>query len=109
MIPYLMLAATIGLEIVATSFLKASDGFTRPLPSLLVVVGYVGSFYMLSQVLKHLSLSVTYATWSGVGTAAVALVGAIVWHESMDWPRVAGLILVIAGVVLLNATGSAAH
>lgn len=109
MMPYLMLAVTIASEIFATASLKASHGFTRPIPSLFVLLGYGLSFFMLSQVLKHLSLGVAYATWSGVGTAVVALIGVLVWRESFDWIRAAGLLLVIAGVVVLNATGSGAH
>lgn len=67
MLPYFLLALSIGLELFATTMLKASDGFTRPLKTIACVFGYVGSFYTLTHVLKYIPLSVTYATWSGVG------------------------------------------
>lgn len=99
------LVLAIACELVATACLKASLGFTRPWPSLLVVVGYAAAFYFLSITLKALPISVAYAIWSGVGTLGMALVGALLWKEPMDRTRVAAILLIVAGVVLLNLAG----
>jgi small multidrug resistance pump len=89
-------------EIVATASLKASNGFTRPLFTVLVVLGYGAAFYLLSLSIKHIPLGIAYAIWSGVGTVGAALVGVLVWQEVINLPRAIGMLLIIAGVVLLN-------
>lgn len=99
---WLYLGVAIVSEVVATSALKAAEGFTRPLPSLVVVVGYGIAFYCLSVVLRTLPLGVTYAIWSGVGVALVALVGWLVYGQSLDLAAVIGLTLIVAGVIVLN-------
>ncbi len=99
---WLYLGVAIVSEVVATSALKAAEGFTRPLPSLVVVVGYGIAFYCLSVVLRTLPLGVTYAIWSGVGVALVALVGWLVYGQSLDLAVVIGLTLIVAGVIVLN-------
>jgi len=81
---YLMLAIAIVAEVVATSSLKASEGFTRMLPSVLVVAGYVTSFYLLPQIMKTLPVGVVYAIWCGVGIVAVALVGQVLYKQMLD-------------------------
>ncbi|MFE9614041.1 DMT family transporter [Streptomyces sp. NPDC006012] len=103
--PYLLLALAIASEICATSCLKLTEGYTRLLPTVAVAVGYVVSFVLLGRALKNLPVSVAYAVWSGVGTAAVAAVGAVAFGESLGWPQWLGVALVIAGVVLLNVNG----
>lgn len=99
---YLFLAVAIASEIFATSILKATDGFTRLWPSLGVIVGYGLAFYTLSLALKQLPLSVSYAIWSGIGTACTAVIGVIVWKQPLNAPMIAGIALIIAGVILLN-------
>lgn len=99
---YLILALTIVAEVFATSFLKASEGFTRLGPSLAVVVGYGLAFFGLSIVLKTIPVGVAYAIWSGAGTALVAVVGWIVYRQALDAAGVVGIALIIAGVVVLN-------
>jgi len=99
---WLYLGVAIVSEVVATSALKAAEGFTRLLPSLVVVVGYGIAFYCLSVVLRTLPLGVTYAIWSGVGVALVALVGWLVYRQSLDLAAVIGLTLIVAGVIVLN-------
>lgn len=99
---YVLLAGAIGAEIAATTALKFSDGFTRLWPSSIAVIGYVVSYALLSQTLKSLAVGTAYAIWAGAGTAVVAAVGMIFLHESASAPRVAGIALVIVGVVLLN-------
>ncbi len=109
MSPYLLLLTAIVVEVAATSALKASDGFTRPLPSAAVVVGYAVSFYLLALILRRLDLGLVYATWSALGTAGVAAIGVLVYGDSVNASRVAGLVLVVAGVVVLNLSGAASH
>ena len=97
---YLVLA--IVAEVIATSALKASLGFTRPLPSIIVVVGYGLAFYLLSLVLRTLPVGVAYAIWAGLGIVLVTLVGIVVFGEKPDLPAVVGIILIVAGVVMLQ-------
>lgn len=97
---YLVLA--IVAEVIATSALKASMGFTRPLPSAVVVVGYGLAFYLLSLVLRTLPVGVAYAIWAGLGIVLVTLVGIVVFGEKPDLPAVIGISLIVAGVVMLQ-------
>jgi len=99
---HLILLLAILAEVIATSALKASENFTRPLPSLLVVVGYSTAFFLLSITLKTLPIGVAYAIWSGVGTALVAVVGWLYYRQSLDFPAILGLTLIIAGTLILN-------
>ncbi|MDQ7733513.1 multidrug efflux SMR transporter [Halomonas sp. SpR1] len=97
---YLVLA--IVAEVIATSALKASVGFTRPLPSVVVVVGYGVAFYLLSLVLRTLPVGVAYAIWAGLGIVLVTLVGIVAFGEKPDLPAVVGISLIVAGVVMLQ-------
>ncbi|WP_422660414.1 DMT family transporter [Paenibacillus sp. EC2-1] len=97
---YLSLA--ILLEVFGSTMLKLSEGFTVLLPSVGVVIGFLGSFTLLSFALKSISLSAAYATWSGVGTALTAIMGVFIFQEQFSFMKVAALILVIVGIVLLN-------
>jgi small multidrug resistance pump len=99
---YLLLVLAIVAEVIATSALKASESFTRLIPSLAVVSGYGIAFTCLSLTLKTLPLGVAYAIWSGVGTALVAVVGWLVYKQALDLPAVAGIALIIAGTMVLN-------
>ncbi|MGE5703982.1 MAG: DMT family transporter [Clostridia bacterium] len=99
---YVFLLIAILLEIVATTSLKLSDGFTRLIPSIVVVIGYATSFYVLSLSLRGLPLGTAYAIWSGLGTALTVVVGIILWHESVSPLRMIGILTIIAGVVLLK-------
>ena len=105
--PALWLALAIGSEIVATVCLKVSDGFTKPIPSVVVVLGYAVSFYALSISLRTIPLGVVYAIWSGIGTAAIVVIGLLLFRETLDAVKVAGIGLIIAGVVVLNGVGAA--
>ena len=107
--PIAWLTLAIGSEIVATTSLKLSDGFTRPIPSVVVVLGYAISFYALSVTLRSLPLGLVYAVWSGVGTAAIVVIGFFVFREVLDAVKVAGIGLIIVGVVMLNGAGATAH
>lgn len=102
----LLLTVAIGAEVAATVALKASDGFSRPVPAAIVVVGYALSFWMLALVLKQLSVGTTYAVWSAAGTAAIAAIGILAYGEPANTLKLASLGLIVLGVVGLNAAGS---
>ena len=99
---WIYLAIAIVSEVVATSALKAAEGFTRLVPSVLVVVGYALAFYFLSLTLRTIPLGVAYAIWAGVGVALVALVGWVVYHQSLDIAALIGIALIVSGVIVLN-------
>ena len=99
---WVYLAVAIVSEVIATSALKAAQGFTRWLPSLLVVAGYASAFYFLSLTLRTIPLGVSYAIWAGVGVALVTLVGWALYDQRLDLPAFIGIGLIIAGVLILN-------
>ena len=99
---WIYLAIAILSEVVATSALKAAEGFTHLVPSLLVVVGYALAFYFLSLTLRTIPLGVAYAIWAGAGVALVALVGWVVYHQSLDIAALIGIALIVSGVIVLN-------
>ncbi|WP_290906113.1 multidrug efflux SMR transporter [Halomonas sp.] len=103
------LAVAILAEVVATSGLKATDGFTRPWPSLLVVFGYAVAFYMLSLVLRTIPVGIAYAIWAGLGIVLVAVVGVLVYGQRPDLPAVIGIGLIVAGVVTIQLFSSMSH
>jgi small multidrug resistance pump len=89
-------------EVTATTALKFSEGFTRLVPSIVVVVGYGLSFYLLSLSLKVIPIGVAYALWSGIGIVLTVLAGLILWREPLDWARITGIILIIGGILIIN-------
>ena len=99
---YVYLAITILAEVIAAVSLKATEEFTRPIPSIVVLVGYAVSFYFLTLVLKTLPLGVTYAIWSGVGIVLVALAGMFLYKQVPDWPAVIGMGLIVLGVAVIH-------
>ena len=99
---YIYFAVAIVTEVIATSALKASEEFTKLIPSLIVIVGYCISFYLVTLVLRTIPVGITYAIWAGVGIVLVALVGAILYKQIPDIPAVIGMGLIIAGVVIIN-------
>jgi small multidrug resistance pump len=99
---YLYLAIAILAEVVGTSALKATQGFSRFWPSVVVVLGYGVAFYFLSLALKTIPVGVAYAIWSGVGVALITLIGWVVFHQKLDGPALAGIALIVAGVVVIQ-------
>ena len=98
----LILLLAILSEVVGTVALKASEGFARLGPNVLVVIGYGLSFYLLALALKQIPLGIAYAIWSGLGTAGAVVAGILLWRESLSLAGVIGILLIIAGVILLN-------
>ena len=99
---YLYLGIAIAAEVIATSALKASDGFTRLLPSVVVALGYGVAFYFLSLVLKTVPVGVAYAIWSGAGIVLIGLIGWLVLKQPLDLPAALGMGLIIAGVAVIQ-------
>lgn len=99
---YLYLIIAIIAEVAATSALKASEEFTRLLPSLIVIVGYAASFYFLTLVLRSLPLGITYAIWSGIGIVLVTIVGTVYYKQSVDLPALIGMGLIITGAAIIH-------
>jgi small multidrug resistance pump len=105
---WLLLAIAIVAEVVGTSALKASAGFSRLVPSVVVVLGYAVAFYCLSLVLRTIPVGVAYAIWSGLGIVLITVVAWVVYDQAIDLAAVLGMGLIIAGVVVLNVfSGSA--
>lgn len=99
---YLYLAVAIVAEVIATTALKASDGFSQGWPSVITVVGYGIAFYCLALTLRVIPTGVAYAIWSGVGIVLISLVALVVYQQKLDWPAILGMVLIVAGVVVIN-------
>lgn len=100
--PYILLGAAILSELVGTTSLKLSQGFSRPLPSFGVVIGYGTAFYLVSLTLDELPLGVVYGTWAALGIVGVAAIGVVMFNEQVDVAGVVGILLIIGGVYLVN-------
>lgn len=102
-LPYLYLALAIAFEVIGTSALKASETFTRLVPSLVTLVTYTVSFVFLALSLRTIPIGIAYAIWAGLGIVLIALVGWFWFRQTLDVPALIGLALIVAGVVLVNA------
>ena len=98
---WIFLIVAITSEVIATSALKASEGFTELIPSIIVVIGYSAAFYFLSLTLKTIPVGIAYAVWSGVGVALITLIGWFVFNQRLDAPAILGILLIVTGVILL--------
>ncbi|MFI8998359.1 DMT family transporter [Streptomyces sp. NPDC053542] len=103
---YVTLGAAILVEVLATTAMKYSDGFTKLWPSVGTAVGYLVAFVLLAQTLKTMSVGTTYAIWSGAGTAVIAAIGMLFLGEAANAARLIGIALIIVGVVVLNLGGA---
>lgn len=99
---WLFLVIAILGEVVATSALKTSEGFTKLSPSIIVVVGYAITFYFLSLTLKAIPIGIAYAIWAGLGVVLVAVAGVLLFGQKLDVPAVIGIGLILAGVIVMN-------
>ncbi|WP_172294992.1 multidrug efflux SMR transporter [Pseudoruegeria sp. HB172150] len=104
---YVYLVLAVMAETIGTSALQASQQFTRPLPSILVVVGYAVSFFLLSQVLKTVPVGIAYALWSGLGIVFIALIGLAVFGQKLDLPAILGISMILGGIVVIQLFSSA--
>jgi small multidrug resistance pump len=106
--PYLHLAIAIVAEVIATSFMKLSDGFTRLVPSVVTVAGYLVAFYFLSLTLRAVPTGIAYAIWSGVGIVLITAAAWLFQDQRLDLPAIAGIVLIVAGVLLLTLLSDSA-
>ncbi len=99
---YLFLALAIIFEVVGSSFIKASDGFTKLFPTTIVAVAYLICFYFFSLALKTIPLGIAYAIWGGMGIVLTAIISVLVFKQKLDIPAIIGIVLIVAGVVVMN-------
>ena len=99
---YLSLAIAIVAEVIATSALRASTGFTVLVPSAIAIVGYVVAFYFLSLTLRTMPVGIAYALWSGVGIVLISFAGWLIYRQVLDAPALIGMALIGAGVIVIN-------
>ncbi len=102
---WLLLVGAVTMEVIGTTALKLSDGFSRLVPTVVTVSGYLMAFIALGFVLKRMEVGVAYAIWAGLGTALVALVGVFFFGETMNWIKAVSLVLIVIGLVGLNLAG----
>lgn len=103
---YLYLVIAIMAEVAGTTALKSSEGFTKLLPSIVVLVGYGAAFYFLSLVLKNIPVGVAYAIWSGAGIVLISVVGLVMYGQKLDAPAIIGMAFIIFGIVIMNVFSS---
>jgi small multidrug resistance pump len=104
---WMFLGIAIASEVIATSSLKFSDGFSKLWPSVLVVAGYLSAFYFLSLTLRTIPIGVAYALWAGVGVVLLALAGIFLFGQKLDTGAIVGMTLIVAGVVVMNVFSNA--
>ncbi|WP_147057160.1 DMT family transporter [Sporosarcina luteola] len=102
---YLYLALSIALELVGTSLLKASEGFSKLFPTIGVIIAFISCFFFLSLSLKTIPLNTAYAIWSGIGIVATVIISVSIWKEKINMASIAGITLILVGVVILNLFG----
>ena len=105
---YLFLGIAIAAEVIATTSMKALDGFNKPLPLLLVVVGYGLSLWLLSLVVKTIPIGIAYAVWAGLGIVLVSIAALFIYEQKLDLPAILGMSLIVAGVVVIQLFSSTA-
>lgn len=99
---YVILVISICAETLATTMIKASEGFSRLLPSIVVVLGYAISFYGLSQVVKTMNIGIAYAIWAGMGIFLVSIMSFLIYKQRLDLPAIAGMVLIAVGIMIIQ-------
>ncbi|OSQ45762.1 DMT family transporter [Marivita geojedonensis] len=100
--PYFILMLAVLAETIGTTALQASQQFSRPLPSVIVVIAYGAAFYLLAVALKTFPVGIAYAMWSGMGIVFIAIIGFAVFGQRLDWPAILGIALIMAGILVIN-------
>jgi small multidrug resistance pump len=103
--PWILLLLAIGSEVIGTSCLKLSEGFSKPIPTLVVLVSYATAMLLLSRVVQTIPLGITYALWSGIGIVAIVLVGLFAYKQVPSPGQLVGIATITAGVIIVNLTG----
>ena len=106
---YFYLALAVLGEVIGTSFLKATEDFTKLWPSLIVVLGYGASFYFLTLSLKVIPVGIAYATWSGIGIVLVTVISIFLYKQVPDWPAIIGMAMIIGGVIIMQLFSKTVH
>ncbi|WP_341636359.1 quaternary ammonium compound efflux SMR transporter QacH [Staphylococcus casei] len=104
--PYLYLLLAIVGEVIGSAFLKSSDGFSKLYPTMATIISFLACFYFLSKTLQHLPLNITYASWAGLGLVLTTIISVLIFKEQINLISVISIILIMAGVILLNTFGS---
>lgn len=99
---WLFLSIAIFAEVVATSALKSSEGFTKICPLIIVAIGYGIAFFFLSLTLKSIPVGIAYAIWSGVGITLISIIGYFIFKQKLDFPAILGIVLIVSGVIIIN-------
>ncbi|GDX64807.1 multidrug transporter [Chlorobiota bacterium] len=99
---WVFLSIAILAEVVATSALKSAEGFTKLLPSIIVIIGYGIAFFFLSLTLKNIPVGIAYAIWSGAGITLISIIGYFIFKQSLDFPAIIGILFIITGVIIIN-------
>lgn len=99
---YLFLSLAIVLEVIGSGFMKASDGFSKMIPTTITIVAYIACFFFFSQALKSIPLGIAYAIWGGLGIVLTAVISVVIFKQSLDLPAIIGIILIVLGVVVMN-------
>ncbi|WP_332275974.1 multidrug efflux transporter outer membrane subunit EmrC [Bacillus velezensis] len=102
---YLYLVLAISGELIGSSMLKAAEGFSKIYPTIGTIIAYIGSFFFLSLAMKTIPLNTAYALWSGIGIIATTIISVLIWKEKINVASVTGIVLILAGVVILNLFG----
>ena len=103
MFTYFFLIVAILLEVAGTMLLPVTNSFSKPIPTTIMALCYLGALFLLTVVVKTLPIAVVYATWSGLGVFSVAILGYFVFGQGLPWPAILGLFLIVSGVVLVNS------
>ncbi len=104
--PYLLLALAVVSETIGTAALQASQQFTRPLPSVIVVVAYAAAFYLLAIVLKYFPVGIAYAMWSGLGIVSISVIGLVAFGQKLDLAAVLGITMILGGILVIHLFSS---
>lgn len=107
--PHLLLAVAIVCEVAGTSFLKASDGFTAPLPAIMTALFYGAAFYLLAIIVRVLPVGVVYAIWSGMGIVLIGVVGWLAFGQTLNAPTIVGMAMIILGVIVVSLFSTTPH
>lgn len=106
---YLFLGLAICLEVLGSSFLAKSNGFSKLIPSIITLIAFSGCFYFLSQALKLMPLGIAYAIWAGLGIVLTATVSVVIFKQKLDAPAIFGMLLIVAGVIVINLFSKSAQ
>ena len=101
--PYVFLAGAILFQVIGTMVLPLSENFSKPLPSIVSIVAYVSSFYLLTFALDSIHIAIVYATWSGLGIFLISILGYLIYGQALQWQSMLGLCFIVVGVMLVNS------